>query len=217
MAALAALQSGLLASGFRMLAPGGRLVYSTCSLTVAYEGATHSDVRQNEDIVASLLDSEPSARALPVVLPGAPTVVSGTCLRVGPSKTADISSLILSTPAPAGCSSPRSRSWPPHPCPQSNALIMELMHIHRLHMRVETMPAKREPMRSNCWGRRVDQNSGDGREVAGSDWRGGGVWGGWRRRRRFESMLSYLITYDSPRTEKVIIVISTTNSRTKRS
>ena len=48
---LAALQRRLIHQGFRLLAVGGMLVYSTCSLMQA----------QNEDVVAWLLEEEPSA------------------------------------------------------------------------------------------------------------------------------------------------------------
>ena len=54
---LETLQRGLLASGFRLLAPGGTLVYATCSLTVT----------QNEDVVAWLLETQPAAVLLPIV------------------------------------------------------------------------------------------------------------------------------------------------------
>ena len=48
---LPALQRRLLRAGFRLLRPGGLLVYSTCSFARA----------QNETVVADLLESEPSA------------------------------------------------------------------------------------------------------------------------------------------------------------
>eukprot|EP00898_Chlorokybus_atmophyticus_P003905 jgi/Chlat1/4515/Chrsp29S04444 len=51
LAALRTLQRGLIANGFRLLRPGGTLVYSTCSLTRA----------QNEDIVQWLLDTRTDA------------------------------------------------------------------------------------------------------------------------------------------------------------
>ncbi len=51
---LQALQKGLLKAGFRLLKPGGRLVYSTCSL--------HPE--ENEDVVQHLLDNSPEARLL---------------------------------------------------------------------------------------------------------------------------------------------------------
>jgi 16S rRNA C967 or C1407 C5-methylase (RsmB/RsmF family) len=56
--ALADLQRRLLANGFRLLKPGGTLVYSTCSLALA----------QNEDVVAWLLAREPAAAIVPVDL-----------------------------------------------------------------------------------------------------------------------------------------------------
>eukprot|EP00048_Salpingoeca_helianthica_P024258 m.30858 g.30858 ORF g.30858 m.30858 type:complete len:387 (+) comp9274_c0_seq2:1657-2817(+) len=66
LAGLQQLQRGLLQAGFRMLRPGGTLVYSTCSMARA----------QNEDIVAWFLASEPAAVLLPARLPGAPTTPS---------------------------------------------------------------------------------------------------------------------------------------------
>ncbi|XP_021908189.1 uncharacterized protein LOC110822388 isoform X2 [Carica papaya] len=48
---LTTLQLKLLTNGFRLLRPGGSLVYSTCSLTVA----------QNEDVVEQFLKGNPSA------------------------------------------------------------------------------------------------------------------------------------------------------------
>lgn len=56
LATLAALQLGLLRQGFRLLRPGGALVYSTCSFARA----------QNEAIVSSLLAEEPRAALLPI-------------------------------------------------------------------------------------------------------------------------------------------------------
>lgn len=55
-AALAALQRGLLAAGWRSLKPGGTLVYSTCSMEPA----------QDEDVVGWLLASEPAAALVPL-------------------------------------------------------------------------------------------------------------------------------------------------------
>ena len=49
-------QSLLLANGFKLLAPGGVLVYATCSLTHA----------QNEGVVAAFLAAEPTAALMPV-------------------------------------------------------------------------------------------------------------------------------------------------------
>ena len=60
---LASLQAALLRSGFRVLRPGGALIYSTCSFARA----------QNEDIVAQLLHEQPRAKLLPIdTLVGAP-------------------------------------------------------------------------------------------------------------------------------------------------
>eukprot|EP00698_Gefionella_okellyi_P009660 TRINITY_DN2475_c0_g2_i2.p1 TRINITY_DN2475_c0_g2~~TRINITY_DN2475_c0_g2_i2.p1 ORF type:complete len:232 (+),score=64.12 TRINITY_DN2475_c0_g2_i2:601-1296(+) len=50
------LQRGLLRRGFSLLKPGGTLIYSTCSFAK----------RQNEDVVTWLLDTEPSAKTLPI-------------------------------------------------------------------------------------------------------------------------------------------------------
>ncbi len=52
---LQALQKGLLKSGFRLLKPRGRLVYSTCSL--------HPE--ENEDVIQHLLNHFPEARLVP--------------------------------------------------------------------------------------------------------------------------------------------------------
>lgn len=54
-AAFARTQSRLLESCFAKLAPGGRLVYATCSLLPA----------ENEEVVAAFLAREPAARVLP--------------------------------------------------------------------------------------------------------------------------------------------------------
>lgn len=59
-AALRALQRGLLRNGFQQLAPGGSLVYSTCSFARA----------QNEDVVRWLLAHEPAASLLPARVAG---------------------------------------------------------------------------------------------------------------------------------------------------
>jgi len=57
---LVALQKRLLGSGFRLLKPGGTLVYSTCSFSV----------QQNEDVVRWLLTEHPSQAVLiPVEFP----------------------------------------------------------------------------------------------------------------------------------------------------
>ncbi|EGD75539.1 hypothetical protein PTSG_06609 [Salpingoeca rosetta] len=56
---LEALQRQLLTTGFSLLRPGGRLVYSTCSFAK----------RQNESIISWFLDATPTARLLPADLP----------------------------------------------------------------------------------------------------------------------------------------------------
>lgn len=53
---LSQLQRRLIYNGFRLLKPGGVLVYSTCSFCTA----------QNEDVVQSLLDTCPTAKLLPI-------------------------------------------------------------------------------------------------------------------------------------------------------
>jgi 16S rRNA (cytosine967-C5)-methyltransferase len=54
--AFAAVQEKILRSAFSMLAPGGRLVYCTCSLLP----------QENEEVVARVLDSESTARVRPI-------------------------------------------------------------------------------------------------------------------------------------------------------
>jgi len=63
-AAFAATQEKILRSTFRMLAPGGRLLYCTCSVLPA----------ENEEVVGRLLADEPSARvaAMPPAVALAP-------------------------------------------------------------------------------------------------------------------------------------------------
>ncbi|GAQ86070.1 hypothetical protein KFL_002680160 [Klebsormidium nitens] len=61
LAALTDLQGRLLSNGFRLLKPGGSLVYSTCSFTRA----------QNEDVVSTFLDAHPDADV--VAIPQAAT------------------------------------------------------------------------------------------------------------------------------------------------
>jgi len=51
-------QMRLLRSSWRMLAPGGRLVYATCTLTRS----------ENRDLVAAFLQSTPDARRVPAEL-----------------------------------------------------------------------------------------------------------------------------------------------------
>ena len=55
-AAFAAMQLQILRSALRLLAPGGRLLYSTCSVLP----------QENEQVVAHLLESEPGLRAAPL-------------------------------------------------------------------------------------------------------------------------------------------------------
>ncbi|OQR99459.1 hypothetical protein ACHHYP_06069 [Achlya hypogyna] len=56
------LQADLIRNGFRLLAPGGRMVYSTCSLSL----------KQNEDIVAAFLNDTPTAVLEPMDTNGVP-------------------------------------------------------------------------------------------------------------------------------------------------
>lgn len=76
-AALAATQLNILRAGFRMLAPGGRLVYSTCSVLPA----------ENEQVLAEFLRTERRARSVPATLaaeiPGAVQRAGGVQLLPG--------------------------------------------------------------------------------------------------------------------------------------
>jgi 16S rRNA (cytosine967-C5)-methyltransferase len=67
--AFAATQRAILTSALRMLAPGGRLVYSTCSLLPA----------ENEDVVEGVLAFAPSVRVAP--MPRAAEVAPGAVAR----------------------------------------------------------------------------------------------------------------------------------------
>jgi 16S rRNA (cytosine967-C5)-methyltransferase len=58
---LATTQLAILKACFRMLAPGGRLIYSTCSVIP----------EENEGVLATFLRKERLARALPVPLAAA--------------------------------------------------------------------------------------------------------------------------------------------------
>jgi 16S rRNA (cytosine967-C5)-methyltransferase len=49
------LQARLLAASWRMLAPGGRLVYATCTVTRS----------ENRDVIAAFLAGTPDARIIP--------------------------------------------------------------------------------------------------------------------------------------------------------
>lgn len=60
--ALAATQRQILQAGLRMLAPGGRLVYATCSLLSA----------ENEDVVSNVIGADPSIRVAPTPRPWQP-------------------------------------------------------------------------------------------------------------------------------------------------
>lgn len=64
-AGLAALQSEILAAGWSVLAPGGALVYTTCSVLR----------EENEGVIQAFLDRHPEARAEAVAVPG--SVVCG--------------------------------------------------------------------------------------------------------------------------------------------
>ncbi len=78
LAAFAATQLQILRSAFGMLSPGGRLLYSTCSLMA----------EENEAVIASLLECEPAARAAPMtaaaeLAPGASSRAHGIQLLPG--------------------------------------------------------------------------------------------------------------------------------------
>lgn len=65
---MATLQRRLIANAYRLLKPGGVLVYSTCSFSR----------RQNEEVVQWLLDSRPGAVTLPITeSAGSPSVRAG--------------------------------------------------------------------------------------------------------------------------------------------
>ena len=59
LAGFAAIQREILAAGFRVLAPGGRLLYCTCSILP----------QENEELVQAFLDAEPHARPVPLPPP----------------------------------------------------------------------------------------------------------------------------------------------------
>jgi 16S rRNA (cytosine967-C5)-methyltransferase len=75
--ALAETQRALLESCFRMLLPGGRLLYSTCSVLP----------QENEGVLADFLRREPQAKAIPVRLasqvPGSVPLALGVQLLPG--------------------------------------------------------------------------------------------------------------------------------------
>jgi 16S rRNA (cytosine967-C5)-methyltransferase len=56
LAAFAARQSSIMAALWRLLVPGGKLLYATCSLFT----------EENERVVAAFLGAEPGARRLPL-------------------------------------------------------------------------------------------------------------------------------------------------------
>ncbi|MEM7177310.1 MAG: transcription antitermination factor NusB [Pseudomonadota bacterium] len=72
--ALIALQAQMLERAFGWLAPGGRLVYCTCSLFKA----------EGEDQVRAFLERTPDARLSPAELPAMPWAITGGCLRTRP-------------------------------------------------------------------------------------------------------------------------------------
>jgi len=82
--AFAAVQRGILEAAFRLLAPGGRLLYCTCSVLPA----------ENERLVGSFLEREPLAKAAPMprateLAPGARDRAVGIQLLPGDEAGAD--------------------------------------------------------------------------------------------------------------------------------
>jgi len=75
---IASLQRGLIKSAFRVLKPGGTMVYSTCT----------SSVEENEDVVLSLLERFPEARVerVDAKIKSRPGILPGTerCARIYP-------------------------------------------------------------------------------------------------------------------------------------
>jgi 16S rRNA (cytosine967-C5)-methyltransferase len=82
--AFAGTQLEILSAAFRMLAPGGRLVYSTCSVLPA----------ENEEVIGRLLEREPQARPAPMpqgvaLAPGGIARAVGTQLLCGGAAQTD--------------------------------------------------------------------------------------------------------------------------------
>ncbi|WP_134077794.1 RsmB/NOP family class I SAM-dependent RNA methyltransferase [Rhodovulum visakhapatnamense] len=107
---LVALQGRILASAARLVKPGGRLVYATCSMLI----------EENEDQVAAFLSAHPGFRvvppreAAPGLAPGLATVAGGAYLSLTPARhdTDGFFAAVLRREDPAPAAEGENR--PPH-------------------------------------------------------------------------------------------------------